>query len=287
VARKLCHEILDANWDKGEIDVVGDFAGDLSVSMACLAIGLPVEDGPMLSGLVQGFFRHEPDTGGMTKEGLASLESLKEYCGDAVRARRRRGSKSADALGAIATHEMGGRELSEEAAASHLSMLVIGGSETFPKVLANGVRRLWEHPDQRAMLASEPARIPDAFDEILRFDMPTQLLGRTLRKDVSIHGRSLREGQAVFFLFAAANRDEREFPNPDAFDTQRRPKRILSFGAGTHQCLGTHVARMEGRVALGVLLERMPSYEVDLSGAGRHETEFVQGFSRLSLRFET
>ena len=89
----------------------------------------------------------------------------------------------------------------------------------------------------------------------------------------------------MLFLFASANRDPREFPEPDVFDVGRCPPRILSFGADTHQCLGTHVARMEARVALGVLLERVPDYEVDLAAAERLCTEFVQGFAKLPIRF--
>jgi cytochrome P450 len=87
------------------------------------------------------------------------------------------------------------------------------------------------------------------------------------------------------FLYASANHDEREFESPDVFDIRRRPQRILSFGAGTHQCLGTHVARMEGRLTLQAILERMPDYEVDLDRAVRLRTEFVQGFASLPIRF--
>jgi hypothetical protein len=164
-------------------------------------------------------------------------------------------------------------------------MLVIGGSETFPKTLATGVLRLWQHKDQRRALVADPSLIPGAYDEIVRFDMPTQFLGRTLRKDVILHGQRMRQGEAVIFLYASANHDEREFANPDAFDVRRRPARILSFGAGTHQCLGTHVARLEGKLTLETILARMPEYEVDLEHAVRLRTEFVQGYSSLPIRF--
>jgi cytochrome P450 len=164
-------------------------------------------------------------------------------------------------------------------------MLIIGGSETFPKTFANGVYRLWQHPDQRARLVREPGRIPDAYEEILRFDMPTQFLCRTLVKDVSLHGQTLRTGQGVMFLYASANHDEREFENPDVFDIDRKPTRILSFGAGTHACLGLHVAKMEGKVCFEELLAAAPEYEVDEGSASRLRTEFVQGFEKLPIRF--
>ncbi len=161
---------------------------------------------------------------------------------------------------------------------------MIGGSETFPKVLASGLQRLWEHPDQRATLVADPSGIRDAFDEVLRYDMPTQLLGRTLTRDLSIHGETMKKDQPVVFLYAAANRDEREFENPDVFDIGRRAQRFMSFSAGHHACLGTHVARLEGKVCLEQILSRFPDYELDLDRAVRLRTEFVQGFASLPVR---
>jgi cytochrome P450 len=283
-ARKLAAELLDAARDRGGFDAVQEFGARISVTIACLAIGLPVEDGPRLTRLVQRFFHHDPGSGGIAADGMAALGELTVYCGEMVRARRRAASDTRTALDAILRFEQDGRRLGDDEAASHLSMLVIGGSETFPKVLANGLVRLAEHPDQRARLAADPSLVPDAFNEILRYDMPTQLLGRTLRRDVALHGQTMREGQAVVFLYASANHDPREFDDPDRFDIARRPARILSFGAGAHQCLGTHVARMEARVCFEEILTRFPAYELDLDRAVRLHTEFVQGFSSLPVR---
>jgi cytochrome P450 len=201
-----------------------------------------------------------------------------------VRARRRAPRDTNSALDTIVRYEHDGRRFDEAEAASHVSMLVIGGSETLPKVLANGLVRLAEFPEQRARIARDPSLVADAFDEICRYDMPTQLLGRTVRRDVRLHGETLRAGQPVMFLYPSANHDPREFPDPDRFDIGRRPPRILTFGAGAHQCLGRHVARMEGRICLEEILARFPHYEVDLDRAVRLHTEFVQGFSSLPVR---
>jgi hypothetical protein len=284
IARKLAGELLDAVADRDGFDAIGDFSARLSVTSACLAIGLPVEDGPLLTGLVQGFFHHDPDAGGMTPKGLASLDALTRYCRDRVVERRRNPVDSPRALDVLARFELGGRRYSDDEAASHVAMLVIGGSETFPKVLANCLLRLAEHPDQRAWLVADPSGIPDAFNEVLRYDMPTQFLGRTLVRDVELHGKTLRAGQAVIFLYPSANRDPREFRDPERFDIRRRAPRMLSFGAGNHQCLGTHVARMEGKVCLEELLARFPNYRVDVERAVRLRTEFVQGFATLPVR---
>lgn len=282
--RTLAHHLLDDLEDRDEFDAIGDFAARLSVTVACMAIGLPVEDGPELTRYVQGFFHHDPDRGGMTPEGIASLQRLVAYCEDKVRERRRHPSDSPQALDAIARFESRGGQFSDADAASHVSMLVIGGSETFPKVLATGLLRLAQHPDQRAELASQPELIPDGFTEILRYDMPTQFLGRTLKRDLPLHGEVMKKGRPVIFLYASANRDEREFDAPDEFDIHRRAPRILSFGAGAHECLGTHVARMEGKICLEAILSRFPNFLVDEGRAVRLRTEFVQGFASLPLQ---
>jgi cytochrome P450 len=285
VARALFDGLIDEVFDRGECDVVQDLAARLSVQAACLAIGLPPEDGPMLTQVVGRFFSHDPDQQGVSESGLAALKELTDYCVERARERRKSPQDGPEALNALLRFETEGRHFSDEEIGSHVSMLVIGGSETFPKTLANGIVRLWEHPDQRKSLALDPSGIPQAYDEILRYDMPTQFLCRTLLEDVEIHGQVLRAGQGVLFLYASANRDEREFKHPNRFDVRRKAKRFLSFSAGTHACLGTHVARMEGKLTLEAILSRMPEYEVDLDGAERLRTEFVQGYAKLPIKF--
>ncbi len=285
-ARKLFEGLVDEVIDRGECDVVQDLGQRLSVTVACMAIGLPVEDGAMLNEIVKRFFHHDPEQGGMTADGIAALGELTDYCVDHVRRLRKSPGEGPQALNAlVAFEDENGRGFGDEEAASHTTMLIIGGSETFPKTLANGVVRLWEHPDQRARLAADATGTIDAYNEILRYDMPTQFLCRTLTEDVEMHGQQMKAGHGVMFLYASANRDEREFDEPDRFDITRGAGRMLSFGAGTHACLGTHVARVEGRITLETILARMPEYEVDLDGAERLHTEFVQGFSSLPIRW--
>ncbi|MBW2244141.1 MAG: cytochrome P450 [Deltaproteobacteria bacterium] len=284
IARKLVGELLDEAAGRDEFDAIGDFSARLSVTIACIAIGLPIEDGPMLTKLVQRFFHHDPGEEGMTEAGMAALGELSAYCEDMIKARRKQPSAEPAAIDALASFELGGKLFSDADAGSHVSMLVIGGSETFPKVFASGLMRLAEYPDQREQLVQDPTGIPDAFNEILRYDMPTQFLGRTLTRDMEFHGKTLKKDQAVIFLYASANKDDREFDDPDTFDILRRAPRFLSFSAGNHQCLGTHVARMEGKVCFEAFLSRFPEYELDLDRAVRLKTEFVQGFASLPVR---
>ena len=109
------------------------------------------------------------------------------------------------------------------------------------------------------------------------------MLGRTLLRDVEWHGETLRAGQGLLLLYASANRDEREFPDPDGYDLHRRAPRSLSFSHGTHACIGLHVARREGECAINELLRRHPNYAIDESRLERYATEFVQGYSKVPM----
>ncbi len=286
VAREIVRSCLASVLERGECDVIGDLSAQLSVKIACTAIGIPLEDGDLLNQLVWRFFGREPGVDGMTEDGLAAAVELNGYFMKLLDSRRRSASDDDDVVNMLRHFESNGRRLSDEELGSHLSMLIIGGSETFPKTFANAIYRLAEYPDQRAACAADPSMIPEAFNEVLRYDMPTQFLGRVLLSDVEIHGQTMREGQAVLFLYPSANRDEREFENPDAFDIRRRPPRFLSFGAGTHACLGLHVAKMEAKVCLEEVLGRIPDYETVPERAERIRTEFVQGFTSLPIRFQ-
>jgi len=282
--RDLAAGCLDAKRDAGELDVVDDFAAQVATKVACQVNGFPEEDGDRLTELVRRFFARDPNVAGMTEDGLAAMNELFAYFVELTQKRRVTAGET-DVVKLLTEIELGGQKLDDMAIASHLSMLIIGGAETFPKVFANLIRRLGEHPDQRAECATDPARIPDAFLEGLRYDMPTQFLCRTVTKEHRIHGQTLRPGQPILYLYPSANRDPREFDDPDRFDIHRRAPRILSFGHGTHACIGLHVAKMEGRVCLEETLKRIPEFEVEMDRADRLITDFVQGFAHLPINF--
>jgi cytochrome P450 len=162
-----------------------------------------------------------------------------------------------------------------------MATLVIGSTDSFPKIFAAGLLALHDAPDQRADLIADASLIPDAFQEALRFGMPTQMLGRTLTRDVELHDQVMQAGQAVMFLFVSANRDEREFEDPDRFDMRRTSRRILTFGHGNHSCLGIHIAALEGELALQAVLKRIPDYAIDATRVERLRSEFVAGIIGL------
>ncbi len=286
IVREIAVKALDEARERGGLDVMGDMASNVSVTVACLVIGIPLEDAPMMNDLVWRFFARDPEIDGMTPDGLAAMEELFGYFVQLVQQRRAEGSEKGDVIDLVSNIEIDGEKFDDMAIASHLTMFVIGGSETFPKTFATTLQRLAEHPEQRARCAADPSLIPGAYEEALRYDMPTQFLGRTLLEDVEIHGQTMRKGDAVLFLYPSANRDEREFgDDPDRFDIDRRPARILTFGAGTHACLGFHVAKMEGKVCLEEVLAAWPEYEPDLEAAERLRTEFVQGYATFPITY--
>ena len=284
--RGIVRDCIDKVIGSGECDVIRDVSAQLSVKVACMAIGIPLEDGARLSELLRRFFDRDPKVYGVTADGILAAGELTAYFMELVERRRRSADDANDVINLFRDFELNGRKLKDEEIGSHLSMLIVGASEIFPKTFANAIYRLAEHPEQRAECVADPSLILAAYEESLRYDMPTQFLCRTLTEDVELHGQVMPRGSAVMLLYNSANRDDREFESPDVFDIHRRPQRILTFGTGTHACLGLHVAKMEGRVALEETLKSMPEYEVLHDRAERLPTECVQGFASLPIRFE-
>ena len=283
--RGFVDEEFDRLRDRDEADLFNEFAARVSVKVACLANGFPVEDSDALNHLVWRFFARAEGVEGMTQDGLAALMEMTTYFAELIQKRRAKGLRGEDPIDVLLGIEIDGRRFSDEEAGSHLSLFLIGGAETFPKVFSSAIHRLWQHPDQRTACATDPGLIPGAFNEVLRYDMPTQFLMRSLRHDVTLHGVSMREGRPVMFLYPSANRDPREFADPDRFDVRRRPPRILSFGHGIHMCIGQHFARLEGKLCLEKVLAEIPGYAVKERELRRIRTEFVQGWESMPVVF--
>jgi cytochrome P450 len=246
--------------------------------------GLPIADCDLLLNLVHGFFTREPGTDGMPEEGQTAVLGLWDYLEAASRERRASGREYGDALDTLTQfRDQDGQLLSDERIARHLLLLVVGATETLPKAFANALLRLEQHPDQRREVSADPTLIPAALMEVLRFDTPTQWLGRTVIRDFELRGHKFQKGQPVIMIFPSANRDAAEFDDPNRFDIHRNPQRILTFGHADHRCLGNHMALMEGRVLLEEVLRRFPEYELIQEEVVRPPTEFVQGYSHFPI----
>ena len=269
---------------RDEIDVVGDYIAKISIEVSCVLLGIPVEDGDLLYSYVNRFFARDEGKTGMTEDGLQAAADLNTYLEALIVERRKLSSDDDVLLNAYLNAEFDGKPIPNDNIASQMSTLVIGSTDSFPKIFASMVLELYRQPSQRAELVADPELLPNAFREGLRYGMPTQFLGRTVVQPVELRGHKLEPGQAVLYLFPSANRDEREFEDPDRFDIHRVSRRILTFGHGNHSCLGTHIAALEGETALRLLLEKMPEYGVQEDRIGRLKSEFVAGIVELPVR---
>jgi cytochrome P450 len=164
-----------------------------------------------------------------------------------------------------------------------VQLLWLAGSETTSHLVGNGLLALAAHPAARRALVAAPGRIPAAVEEMLRWDAPTQGLARTTSVDVSLHGATIPAGARVYLLWGSANRDEREFPDPDRFDIDRRIDRHVAFGHGIHFCLGAALARLEAKVVFEELLAAFPDHEVVEPVIERRPSTAVRGPTRLTL----
>jgi cytochrome P450 len=174
------------------------------------------------------------------------------------------------------------RPLSRTEVLSYTAMIAGAGNETTTRLIGFMGQLLAEHPDQRRELVADPSLIPGAVEESLRYEPPSPVQARYVARDAEHYGSVVPEGSFMLLLNASANRDERQFPDPDRFDIHRRASH-LSFGQGLHFCLGSALARLEARVAIEEVLKRWPDWEVDYANAERAHTASVRGWARLPV----
>jgi hypothetical protein len=254
---KLVAELLDA-VPAGGFDVIRELAYPLPVTVIAELLGVPRED------LAR--FKHWSDEV-VRSIGVATLDDLRrarrasdELSGYlATIAEERRSEPRDDLLSALLRAEEAGDQLTRKEVLSTCLLLLVAGNETTTNLIGSGVLALLRHPDQHARLREDPALLPNAVEEMLRFDGPVQLTSRFPLEDVAWPGgRVFRKGQQVLLGIAAANRDPEANPHPERFDVTRAEVRHLAFGQGVHFCLGAALARLEARHAIGALVRRFP-----------------------------
>ena len=176
------------------------------------------------------------------------------------------------------------RTLTRDEILGYLTLLAGAGNETTTRLLGWAGKLLPEYPDQRRAMAENPELIPNAIEEILRFEPPSPVQARLVTKDVEHYGQAVPAGSVMVLLNGSANRDERQFDNPDAVDIHRKVGRHLSFGYGVHFCLGAHLARLEARIALEEVLKSIPRMGgLDHDNAVQARTSTVRGWEKLPI----
>jgi hypothetical protein len=272
--------------DRGRFDVYRDLADPLASFVIADLIGLPREEALPLRARVARYFARRPGQIGTTPENEAERIAVVTRLAEIVVERMQQGDRGGDDhISVMLRTPAEGKPLSLGSIVATAYTWLVTGSEVVPLSVANTVLYLWRHPDQRRSVAEDPTLVPFAYDESLRYDQPTNLLGRFVREPVEIRGKRLEPGQGVMFLWASGNRDEEEFERADEFDVWRRPERTLSFGHGAHKCIGEHLGRLEGRILLEEILALAPDYEVDAAGVERSYGEFLHGHHAVPIEF--
>ncbi|HVL83924.1 MAG TPA: cytochrome P450 [Pseudonocardia sp.] len=269
--RRVVTGLVDRFADSGSADLAQDLSWPVPYAVFFDVLGLPAtgSDRADLIRWSHGLKDREDDDPRLTPVAWDALHRTKDYLAEALTQRRRHPRE--DLLTTLVTAGAEDHDgvpfappvIDRDSEVVGLAfVLFMAGVESTSALLSTAFHQLARHPDQRRALLADPSRIPAAVEEALRYEAPLQVAGRTTTREVELHGVPIPAGQRVFLVYGSANRDERQYDDPDRFDVGRTPKRHLSFSEGLHGCLGAPLARLEARVALEVALPRLGDYEV-------------------------
>jgi len=283
--RELASHYLDAVAERGECEFIEDFAGKLPMDVISEMLGVPPEHRDELRTWADLVLHREEGNPNVPQAGMEAAANILGYFARHVSARRARPGDDDLTDGLIAARVDGDR-LEDNDIIAFLFLMIIAGNETTTKLLANALYWLGRNPDQRKRVDENPDLIANWAEETLRYDPSSQLLARTTTRDVTIHDTTIPQGARVALLVGAANRDERAFERPNDFDVERNITASLSFGQGTHFCLGASMARLEAKVSLEEVHRRLRNWQVREDDLVRMHSSNVRGFSRFPLRFD-
>jgi cytochrome P450 len=284
--RSIARGYLDPLVGAGRCDFVQEFSAKLPMDVISALLGIPPSDRDRVRTLSNDLLHRDAGNPMPPRRALDAMREIFDYFGDFLAERRRQPQDDmmSDLIQAELREADGSlHRLSDLEIKGFVNLLATAGNETVTKLLATAIELLAEHSEQRATLVANARAIPGAVVETLRYDPPSQYQGRTLTRDVALHGRVIPDGAKVLLINAASGRDERQYPEPDRFDISREIDLHLNFGHGRHVCLGKNLALLESRIALEEFLARFPGYQVDASGIERMHSSNVRGLSRLPL----
>ncbi len=287
--RDFCARSVDALAGAERFDFMWDFAGEIPVQVIGMLVGIPTKDQAKLrdafhESLHAGLSGSDSDEDSNHLEDLAA--SSEGLFGDYVdwRADHPSDDLMTQLLNLEFEDETGTlRRLRRDEILTYLNLLVSAGSDTTAQLISWAGKVLGDHPDQRRELAGDPSLLPNAIEEVLRYEPPPYHFCRTAAAEVIFHGQTIPPDAVIAVLPGAANRDERRFSDPDTFDIHRPISRMFAFGFGAHLCLGANLARLEARIAFEELLRRIPDWTVELEGASLNVGIATRGWHSLPV----
>ncbi len=284
--RDLCRTLLDPLVGSGGFDFVQDFGAELPSMVISELLGVPDDQREEVRHAIDDTFHIEPGVGMINDFAFEARIRLWQHL-EAIIADRR-ANPGDDLITDLVQAEMTDadgtvRRLTDEECNQFVNLLVSAGTETVARLLGWAAVLLDGHPDQRAELAADSSLLPNAVEELLRYEAPSPVQGRWTTRAVELHGQVVPEDSKILLLTGAAGRDERKYPEAERFDVHRRFDHHVSFGYGIHFCIGAALARMEGRIALEEVLARFPEWDVDHDAAVRLHTSTVRGWINVPV----
>ncbi|WP_373283309.1 cytochrome P450 [Nocardia vinacea] len=280
--RQFCVRSLDPLVGTGRLDFIADIGAQMPMRTIGMLLGIPEEDQEAIRDFANDQMRtEEGQPMKAASEGLATGEIFSAYID--WRAEHPSDDIMTELLNVEFEDETGTvRRLTRDELLIYVNVVAGAGNETTTRLIGWAGKVLAEHPDQRRELVENPRLIPNAVEELLRFEPPAPHVARYVTRDVELHGRTVPEGSVMMMLIGAANRDHRQFPTDgDVFDIHRDTRQHLTFSVGTHYCMGSALARLEGRIALEEILARFPEWEVDTANTKLSPTSTVRGWETL------
>jgi cytochrome P450 len=278
--------LLDAVLAKGRLDVIEELAAPLPAIVTAEMLGVPTRDHGLLKkwsadfAEMLGNFQHNPDRAARV---LRSTDDMVAYFREAVREQRERPRDGL--VAALLAAEIDGDRFTEDEVIANVIVTMVGGQETTTNLIGNGIVTLLRNPEQLARLRDDPALIPSAVEELLRYESPSQHTARLAPDDVVLGGKTIRKRQAVIAVMAAGNRDPERFPDPDRLDLARTDNRHLAFGWAAHFCFGAPLARIEGQIAFATILRRLPGLRLEPGPLVWRENLGLRGLTALPVAF--
>jgi cytochrome P450 len=282
--RAFCAQVLDPLVGSGGFDFIADLGKFMPMRVIGMLLGIPEADQVAIRDRLDSSLRLEEGVAPATEfNALAQSEVFSDYI--TWRAEHPSDDLMTELLNAEFEDVNGTtRTLTHGEILTYVGLLAGAGNETTTRLIGFAGEVLGRHPDQRAQLVADRSLIPNAIEELLRYEAPSPVQSRSVTRDVELHGQTVSEGSVMVLLNGSANRDERHFSDGDSFDIHRQIGRHQSFGYGIHLCLGAALARLEGRVALDEVLTRFPEWDVNYEKAERAHASTVRGWETLPVR---